>query len=59
MPAMKKEVHEAVKAKLELEQRKIRGQLDGNRYKMRQLVQEQTRLKRELAAFGELIRAMG
>lgn len=58
MPVMKKEVHEAIKAKLELEQRKIRGQLDDNRYKMRQLVQEQTRLKRELAAFGELIRAM-
>lgn len=59
MPVMKKEVHEAVKAKLELEQRKIRGQLDDNRYKMQQLVQEQTRLKRELAAFGELIRTMG
>ena len=58
MPAIKKEVYNAIKEKLELEQRKIRIEIDSNRYKMHDLVRRQTLLKRELAAIGKLILSM-
>jgi hypothetical protein len=58
MPAMKKEVYDILKKKLEDEQRKIKSNIYSNRYAMKRLVTEQTHLKRELAAIGQLISSM-
>jgi acid stress-induced BolA-like protein IbaG/YrbA len=55
---MNKKAKEAIKAKLVLDQHMIRGKLSSNRYAMEKLVEEQTRLKRELAIYQDLIRSL-
>ena len=55
---MNKKAKEAIKAKLVLDQHIIRGKLSSNRYAMEKLVEEQTRLKRELAIYQDLIRSL-
>ena len=55
---MNKKAKEAIKAELVLDQHIIRGKLSSNRYAMEKLVEEQTRLKRELAIYQELIRSL-
>ena len=56
---MKKEAKEAVRKRLEKEQNEIRGKIRANKYAMKNLVDEQTRLKRELPLLQELIRSLG
>jgi hypothetical protein len=53
---MKKEARFAIAKRLEDDQRSIRSKLHYNRGAMKNLVQEQTRLKRELVVLEELIR---
>lgn len=55
---MKKQAIESIRKKLEIDQRIIHDKLRNNRYAMRNLVCEQTLLKRELAVLGELIRSL-
>lgn len=55
---MKKEAKEAVRKRLELDQRRIHDKLRQNIYAMRRLVEEQTQLKRDIAVLGELIKVL-
>ena len=55
---MTKKAKESIKAQLVLNQHMIRGNLSTNRYTMEKLVEEQTRLKRELAIYQDLIRSL-
>jgi len=55
---MKKAAIFEVKKKLQQEQEKIRNQLRRNIGTMKSLVEEQTRLKRELAVYHELIKSL-
>jgi len=55
---MKKQAIYEVKRHLELEQLKIRRKLLSNIGTMKVLVEEQTRLKRELAVYHTLIKSL-
>jgi hypothetical protein len=55
---MNKKVKESVKARLELDQQRIRSKISSNKYNMQKLVEEQTVLKRELAVYQDLIRSL-
>lgn len=55
---MRKEAIFEVKKKLQQEQNKIRDQLRRNIWTMKSLVDEQTKLKRELAVYHELIKSL-
>ena len=55
---MKKEARLSIAKRLEDDQRKIRSKLMQNKYAMKGIVEEQTRLKRELVVLEELIRLL-
>lgn len=58
MPTMKKEVFESIKIKLEREKSNLRAKICSNKHSMKRLAEEQSRLKRELAALDHLISSM-
>ena len=58
MPTMKKDVFESIKAKLEHEKSNLRARIYSNKYSMKRLAEEQSRLKRELSALDHLISSM-
>lgn len=55
---MRKEAKEKIKKRLEGDIGKIKHQLNMNKYTMRNLVRDQTILKRELAIIGELLKML-
>jgi len=52
---MNKKAKEAIQAKVKKEQLKIRDQLNINKREMKQLVENQTALKRELAEWSKFL----
>ena len=58
MPTMKKDVFESIKTKLEREKSNLRARICSNKHSMKRLAEEQSRLKRELAALDHLISSM-
>ena len=56
---IKKAVHGSIVAKLRKEQNNLRYRIKRNKNTMRDLVEDQTRSKRELAEIEKLIRGMG
>jgi hypothetical protein len=55
---MKKQVREAIKEKLMLEVNDVRGRIYYNKFSMKKLVEEQTKLKRMLPELHQLIRSL-
>jgi hypothetical protein len=53
-----KAVHDSIAKKLELEQRKIRLEIERNKREMAGIVDRQIRLKRELAELQKLIKLL-
>ena len=58
MPTMKKDVFESIKIKLEREKSNLRARIHSNKCSMKRLAEDQSRLKRELAALDHLISSM-
>ena len=58
MLTMKKDVFESIKKKLEREKSGLRIMISANKHSMKRLAEEQSRLKRELAALDHLISSM-
>ena len=58
MPTMGKDVFESIKTKLEREKSNLRVRIYSNKYSMKRLAEEQSRLKRELSALDHLISSM-